>query len=60
MEKELMTRTEAMRFLRISKRTLYLLMKTRDIPFFKLKRKVLFRRSELEAWLESKRVKKLS
>jgi excisionase family DNA binding protein len=57
MEKDLMTRNEVMRFLRISKRTLYLMMKARDIPFFKFKRKVLFRKSDLDRWLESKRIK---
>jgi excisionase family DNA binding protein len=57
MEKDLMTKAEVMAFLRISKQTLDKIMKARDIPFFKLKRKVLFRKSEIDRWLESKRVK---
>jgi len=52
-----MTKAEVMKFLRISKRTLDLLMKAREISFFKLKRKVLFSKSEIDRWLESKRVK---
>jgi excisionase family DNA binding protein len=52
-----MTKAEVMAFLRISKRTLDKMMKARDIPFFKLKRKVLFRKSDLDSWLESKRIK---
>jgi excisionase family DNA binding protein len=57
MEKELMTKAEVMAFLRISKRTLDQLMKAREIPFFKLKRKVLFKRDDLDRWLETKRVR---
>ena len=58
MEKDLMTKAEVMAFLRISKRTLDQLMKAREIPFFKLKRKVLFKRDDLDRWLETKRVSK--
>jgi excisionase family DNA binding protein len=57
MEKELLTKAEVMAFLRISKRTLDKLMRRRAIPFFKLERKVLFRRQDIDNWLESKRVK---
>ena len=57
MENELMTKAEVMAFLRISKRTLDKLMKAREIPFFKLKRKVLFKRDDIDRWLETKRVR---
>ena len=57
MQNDLMTKAEVMAYLRISKQTLDKMMKAREIPFFKLKRKVLFRRSELDRWLESNRVK---
>jgi excisionase family DNA binding protein len=57
MEKELLTKAEVIAFLRISKRTLDLLMRRRDIPFFKLDRKVLFKRQDIEQWLETKRVR---
>ena len=54
---DLMTKAEVMAFLRISKRTLDKMMKAREIPFFKLKRKVLFKRQDIDRWLETKRVK---
>jgi len=56
MKEELITKIEVQTFLRISKRTLDNLMKAREIPFFKLKRKVLFRKSDIDKWLESKKV----
>jgi excisionase family DNA binding protein len=33
------------------------LIKTRAIPYIKLERKVLFKKADVERWLESKRVK---
>jgi len=53
----LLTKKEVLEYLRISNRTLYLLMKRRAFPYFKLERKVLFRKTEIDRWLESKLVK---
>lgn len=53
----LLTKKEALEYLRISHDTLQRLMKNRAFPFIKLKKKVLFRRSDIEKWLESKIVK---
>jgi excisionase family DNA binding protein len=59
MEKDvLLTKKEVLEYLKISNRTLYLLMKNHAFPYIKLSRKVLFRRSEIDAFLESKTVKK--
>ena len=55
--KELLTRTELMEYLRISRGTLDKLIKNRAIPFIKLDQKVLFRQSDVDRWLESKTVK---
>jgi NitT/TauT family transport system substrate-binding protein len=57
MEQELLTKRELMEYLRISKGTLDKLMKRRDLPFLKLGKRVLFRRQEIDAWLEKYRVK---
>jgi len=56
-ERTLMTRTEVMVYLRVSKRTFDKMMKSENIPHFRLKKKLLFRESEIENWRESKRVK---
>ena len=56
---DLMTRKEVMEYLRISNRTLYLLMKRHEFPFIRLNSKVRFRRSEIDAYLESKTVRKV-
>jgi excisionase family DNA binding protein len=57
MEKDiLMTKKEAMDYLKISHQTLFRLMKQKDFPYFKLERKVLFRKSDIDKWLESKKV----
>jgi excisionase family DNA binding protein len=54
---EYLTKDECMELLRISKGTLDKLMRRRKIPFIKLDRRVLFKKSDIDAWLESKRVK---
>jgi excisionase family DNA binding protein len=54
---ELLTRAELMDYLRISRGTLDKLIKNRVIPFIKLDQKVLFRKSEVDRWLESKTIK---
>jgi len=54
----LMTRLEVMEYLKISHNLMYSLMRDRAFPFFRLKgRKVLFKKSDIDKWLESKRVK---
>jgi excisionase family DNA binding protein len=52
-----MTRKDVMDYLQISHGTLDKIMKNRSIPYFKLERKLLFKKSDVDAWLESKRVK---
>lgn len=46
-----------MDYLQISRGTMHKLLKRREIPFIKLERKLLFRKSDIDAWLETKRVK---
>ncbi len=55
---DLMTKSEVMAYLRISLGTLNRLIKRHAFPFVKLERRVLFRRSEIDAYLESKTVRK--
>lgn len=53
-----MTRAETMEYLRISRGMLDRLTKRREIPFIKLARKkVLFRKADVDRWLESKTVR---
>ena len=54
---DLMTKQDVMDYLKISHQTLYRLMKKRETPYFKLERKVLFRKAEIDKWLESKIIK---
>jgi len=59
MEKErLMTKSEVMDYLRISHQTLHRLMKQFAFPYIKMDRKVLFKKSEIDAYLEAKTVRK--
>jgi excisionase family DNA binding protein len=59
MEKdELLTKKELLKYLKISNRTLYLLMKSHAFPYIKLGKRVLFRRSEIDTYLESKTIRK--
>jgi excisionase family DNA binding protein len=46
---------EVSRHLHLSKSTLYGLARTKDIPSFKIVRKILFPENELNAWIESKK-----
>lgn len=48
---ELMNVLEASAFLNLSKQTLYGFTSRHEIPFFKRGKKLYFRRSELEAWV---------
>ena len=54
-EDKLLTKDEAARYLRISRATLGRLMK--EIPYIKLGRRVLFKMSDIEKYLETKKVK---
>jgi len=57
LERDLFTRKEIMEYLRISRGTLDRMMKRRDLPFIKLGKKVLFRKQDIDRFLESKLVK---
>jgi len=58
MEKDiLMTKKEAQGYLKISHQTLHLLMKEKAFPYIKFKRKVLFKKSDIDKFLESKTIK---
>ena len=53
-----MTKKEVQAYLRISHMTLQNLMKDQKFPYIKLGKRVLFRRSEIDTYLESKTVRK--
>jgi excisionase family DNA binding protein len=54
---ELMSRAEVMEYLKISHQTLYKLMKLNAFPYIKMERKVLFRKSDIDAYLEAHMVR---
>ena len=54
-EDRLLTIDEAAEYLRVSRSTLWRLMK--EIPYIKLGRRVLFKMSDIDKYLESKKVK---
>jgi excisionase family DNA binding protein len=56
--RDLMTIKQMTEYLQISRRTLNNLMKKNGLPYIKLERRVLFRRSEVDKFLESKTVRK--
>lgn len=56
-DRDLMTKAETTEYLRISRGMMDRLMKRRDIPFAKIGKKVLFRKADVDKWLESKIVK---
>jgi excisionase family DNA binding protein len=56
-DSDLMERAEVMDYLRISRGTLDKLQKRREFPFAKIGKKVLFRKRDIDAWLESKVIK---
>jgi excisionase family DNA binding protein len=51
--KELMTRAEVISYLRISNMTLHRLMKAHGLPYIKLGKRVLFRRADIDKYLEA-------
>jgi excisionase family DNA binding protein len=57
MESGLLMKEDVEAYLRIGRRTLDRLIKAREIPFIKLGRRVLFKKADVDAWLESKRIK---
>ena len=57
MEEKLMTREEVMEYLRISRSSLYWLMKKKAFPYIRLERKLLFKKSDVDAFLEKHLVK---
>jgi len=50
----LMTREEVMQYLRIGRGTLLKLMRKGDIPFARLERKLLFRKSDIDGFIETR------
>ncbi len=56
-ERDLMTKQEVMEYLRISHQTLFRLMKSGAFPYIKMERKVLFRKRDIDAYLEAHMVK---
>jgi excisionase family DNA binding protein len=51
---ELMTVTETCRYLKITRRTLYRYLRSRQIPAFKLGKEWRFVRSDLEQWIRER------
>jgi excisionase family DNA binding protein len=52
--KELLDTKQACEFLKLTRLTLYRLLKDEELPAFKLGRSWRFERSALEAWIEKK------
>jgi excisionase family DNA binding protein len=50
---EVMNADQAAEFLHLAKQTLYSMTSRRKIPFYKNGKKILFRRGDLEDWLNS-------
>jgi excisionase family DNA binding protein len=57
MEKAFLTKKELGEYLSISHGTVDKLMATKQIPFIKVGKKVLFRKADVDRWVESKIVK---
>lgn len=53
---ELITRKELIEYLRISMGTLQAMMKQREIPYYRLKKRIIFRKSEINEWLNEKKI----
>lgn len=56
MSTEYLSKKDLMTYLKISKGTIERLMK-QGLPHIKLERRVLFKKADIDAWLETKRVK---
>jgi excisionase family DNA binding protein len=50
---DLMTKQDVMDYLKISHQTLHRMMKSGAFPYIKLERKVLFRKADIDAYLEA-------
>jgi excisionase family DNA binding protein len=57
MEKAFLTKKDLETYLSISHGTVSKLMATRQIPFIKVGKKVLFRKADVDRWIESKIVR---
>jgi excisionase family DNA binding protein len=53
--RELMTTREVLRYLRVTPRTVYRLIRDGDLPAVRMGGRWRFRRTDLEAWLERQR-----
>jgi len=56
-ERTFLTKAEAAEYMRVSRATVDRLMKRRGLPFIKLEKKVLFRKKDIDAFLEKRLVK---
>ena len=54
---EFLTKDDLIRILKVSRPTINRWMKNRAFPFIKLERRVLFRKTDIDRFLESKTVK---
>jgi excisionase family DNA binding protein len=54
---EFLTKDDLIKYLKISRPTINRLMKQKAFPFIKLARRVLFRKADIDRFLESKTVK---
>ena len=52
----LLTKKEVQAYLRCSHQTLHRLMTQHSLPYHKIARRVLFRRGDVDTWLEAHRV----
>ena len=57
---EVLSAEQAAEFLHIAKQTLYSMTSRRKIPFYKNGKKILFRRGDLEEWLNSGKHEQIS
>lgn len=55
-ENELLTRKELAEFLRISIATLQTMMKNREIPFYKINKRIIFKKSDIDEWLKQRKI----
>lgn len=55
-EKGLLTKAETGEYMRVSLATIDRLMKTRQLPFIKLGKRVLFKKADVDRFLESRKV----
>ncbi len=55
-ESEFMTVPEVAKYLRVSVTSVYRITERRDLPFYRLAKKIIFRASEVEGYLKKCRV----